>query len=95
VPRQLTTFSACGALLYSIITFLGGFIGGPLLAYVTRGLLGEKIIEGAVAGFVAAISTEAGDATVDWMSEVDDCTNLAQRRDARDRQERNFKQHGK
>jgi hypothetical protein len=42
----------------TVITLLGGVIGGPLLAQATNSLLGPKIIESTVASFVAAASAE-------------------------------------
>jgi hypothetical protein len=45
-----------------VITLLGGIIGGPALAAATHGLLGDKIVEGVMAGLTAGVSTEAAEA---------------------------------
>ena len=49
---------AKGIARVTVLTLVGGLVGGPLFALATQSLLGPKIIEAAVGGFVAGVSNE-------------------------------------
>lgn len=48
-----------GIIRVTVITVIGGLLGGPLLAFATQGLIGEKILEMTLASLIASTSTEA------------------------------------
>jgi hypothetical protein len=66
-PVPLSTFLQISDSIVRIgvITLLGAAMGGPILALATKALLEETIVEGAAAGFIAAVSTEVANRVAD------------------------------